>query len=115
MEIVTKRRRVTWNGYFKCFLLTSIDNFCVQVAPAVVNVTVVLEDSLWSTWGPMVMSQSSGTGFLIDKSGYLLTNAHVVAQARAGGTIQITLQDGRNFAGRVTNYDSLSDLAVVKV
>uniref|UniRef100_A0A7S0BTD6 PDZ domain-containing protein n=1 Tax=Rhodosorus marinus TaxID=101924 RepID=A0A7S0BTD6_9RHOD len=84
-----------------------------KVSPAVVNITVVTEEA--RLWGSGFLSQSSGTGFIIDEQGYLLTNAHVVQNARSGQNIQITLQDGRNFTGSVTNFDSLSDLAVVKV
>jgi len=93
----------------------AIADAAAKVAPSVVNVTVAIEESAWGSWGPRMLSQSSGTGFVIDSKGHILTNAHVVAQGRAGANIQVTLQDSRNFVGKVVAFDSLSDLAVVKI
>lgn len=80
---------------------------------------------------------SSGSGFLCDAQGTILTNAHVVADAiqslraasrgggsgaKAGGAgagggreITVTLQDGRIFEGRLVSYDTVSDLAVLRI
>lgn len=53
-----------------------------------------------------------GSGVIIDKEGYILTNEHVV-----GGATKITviLTDGREFKGVVKGTDSRSDLAVIKI
>lgn len=55
---------------------------------------------------------SSGTGVVMTKGGYIITNAHVV-----GGAINISvlLTDGRTFPARVVGSDSVSDLAVLYV
>ena len=53
-----------------------------------------------------------GSGVIIDKSGYILTNEHVVANAQE---IVVTLPDGRDFPGTVKGIDPGSDLAVVKI
>lgn len=53
-----------------------------------------------------------GSGFIIDSSGYVLTNAHVVDQA---DKVTVTLKDGRSFEGVVEGADEVTDLAVVKV
>jgi len=53
-----------------------------------------------------------GSGFIIDKEGHILTNHHVVEGAEK---INITLPDGRTFAGTVKGADARSDLAVVKI
>ena len=53
-----------------------------------------------------------GSGFIIDKEGHILTNYHVVEGA---DKINVTLPDGRNFAGMVQGFDSRSDLAVIKI
>lgn len=53
-----------------------------------------------------------GSGFIIDKQGYILTNAHVVIGA---DKITVTLSDGRRFQGHVKGIDERSDLAVIKV
>lgn len=53
-----------------------------------------------------------GSGVIIDKEGYILTNEHVVHGA---DRITVTLPDGREFEGRLTGSDDYSDLAVVKI
>lgn len=56
--------------------------------------------------------QGQGSGFIIDRSGMILTNAHVVDQA---DKVTVTLQDGREFPGEVLGKDRVTDLAVVKI
>ncbi len=53
-----------------------------------------------------------GSGVIINKEGYILTNEHVIHDA---DKITVTLPDGREFAGRLTGSDLYSDLAVVKI
>lgn len=56
--------------------------------------------------------QGIGSGFIIDPSGEILTNAHVVA---AADRVTVTLKDGRILDGKVQGVDEVTDLAVVKV
>ncbi|MFT3707419.1 MAG: trypsin-like peptidase domain-containing protein [Archangium sp.] len=60
--------------------------------------------------GPL--NQGSGSGFLIDPKGLLLTNNHVVEGAV---TIKVRLDDGRSFDGTVVGRDPLTDVALVKL
>ncbi|MEH1910470.1 HhoA/HhoB/HtrA family serine endopeptidase [Nostoc sp.] len=53
-----------------------------------------------------------GSGFIIDKSGLVLTNAHVVDKA---DKVTVRLKDGRTFEGKVKGIDEVTDLAVVKI
>ncbi|MDP2912034.1 MAG: Do family serine endopeptidase [Candidatus Omnitrophota bacterium] len=53
-----------------------------------------------------------GSGVIIDKEGYILTNEHVIHGA---DRILVTLPDGREFEGKVTGSDEYSDLAVIKI
>ncbi|MBE9217145.1 trypsin-like peptidase domain-containing protein [Plectonema cf. radiosum LEGE 06105] len=53
-----------------------------------------------------------GSGFIIDKSGFVLTNAHVVDKA---DRVTVRLKDGREFEGKVQGVDEVTDLAVVKI
>ncbi len=53
-----------------------------------------------------------GSGVIIDSSGYILTNEHVVRNA---DKITVTLPDGREFKGEVKGSDPRSDLAVIKI
>jgi S1-C subfamily serine protease len=56
--------------------------------------------------------QGQGSGFIVDASGIVLTNAHVVSGA---DSVTVTLKDGRTFQGDVRGVDEPSDLAVVKI
>lgn len=53
-----------------------------------------------------------GSGFIIDKEGYIITNEHVIHGA---DKITTTLPDGREFEARLTGSDVYSDLAVIKI
>jgi serine protease Do len=56
--------------------------------------------------------QSLGSGFIIDKDGYIITNNHVVDEA---DEIKVKLIDGREFKAKVIGKDSKSDLALIKI
>lgn len=54
----------------------------------------------------------SGSGVIVRQDGYILTNNHVVGQA---DEIKVTLNDKREFQGKVVGRDSFTDLALVKI
>jgi S1-C subfamily serine protease len=56
--------------------------------------------------------RGQGSGFIIDRSGIILTNAHVVDRA---DKVTVILKDGRSFKGKVRGVDAVTDLAVIKV
>ena len=62
--------------------------------------------------GPGEPRRSSGSGFLIDPNGLIVTNAHVVEDSDA---LQVTLSDGRRFGGKVIGQDDRVDLALVRI
>jgi Do/DeqQ family serine protease len=53
-----------------------------------------------------------GSGVIIDRDGYILTNEHVVGKA---DEIEVMLSDGRKFKGAVIGKDERSDVAVIKI
>ena len=55
---------------------------------------------------------SSGSGFIIDKEGRILTNNHVVRDAES---IKVTLNDGRTFKATTVGADQATDVAVIKI
>jgi serine protease Do len=57
-------------------------------------------------------SASLGSGVIVDKDGYILTNNHVV---KGADEIKVTLSDKREFTGKVIGNDPKSDIAVVKI
>lgn len=58
------------------------------------------------------VEEGIGSGFIIDKSGVILTNAHVVDGA---DQVTVTIKDGRTFNGKVLGADRVTDVAVVKI
>ncbi len=57
-----------------------------------------------------------GSGAIIDSSGHILTNNHVVAAAADGnGKIMVELHDGRLYKAEIVGRDVLTDLAVIKI
>ena len=60
----------------------------------------------------MPNEEGSGSGFIFDSRGYILTNNHVVAGASA---LTVRLVDGREYAATVVGADPNSDVAVIKV
>ena len=69
-------------------------------------------DSVVSITCTLSGGSSSGTGVVLSGDGYLVTNAHVVADARQ---IEVLLTDGRTFSAAVVGMDALSDLAVLYI
>jgi len=61
---------------------------------------------------PSEQLRGLGSGFILDKSGLVLTNAHVVDKA---DKVTVRLKDGRTFEGKVQGIDEVTDLAVVKI
>jgi serine protease Do len=80
-----------------------------RARPAVVHVRGTLGESPKGQQGGMV---SVGSGFFIARSGYIVTNEHVV---RGTVDIRIRLQDGREMVACVVGADPATDLALLKV
>ncbi|WP_055621872.1 trypsin-like peptidase domain-containing protein [Streptomyces sp. JHA19] len=59
--------------------------------------------------------QGTGTGFVLDERGHILTNNHVVEPAGEDGEISVTFHSGDTAEAKVVGRDSGYDLAVVKV
>ncbi len=58
------------------------------------------------------VERGTGSGFVINKDGLILTNAHVVDGA---DTVTVLLKDGRSLVGKVLGQDNLTDVAVIKI
>ncbi len=58
------------------------------------------------------VERGSGSGFIINSSGQILTNSHVVDGADA---VTVTLKDGRTFKGKVLGEDAVTDVAVIQI
>ena len=83
----------------------SIAGIAARVLPTVVSISVQAGNQ-----------GSTGSGFVVDKRGDILTNNHVIAAAAGGaGTITVTYSDGTSQPGRIVGRDTSYDLAVIKV
>jgi S1-C subfamily serine protease/osmotically-inducible protein OsmY len=81
-----------------------------QVSPAVVNITSrVLRRSFFFGAYP---EEGTGSGFVIDKDGHIVTNYHVVRDARQ---IEVTLPDQSVYPAEVVGTDPYNDLAVINI
>ncbi len=78
--------------------------------PAVVNITsVTLTRDFWMD---VVPQTGLGSGFIFKPEGFIVTNFHVVANARK---LEVTLFDKSTYAAKVVGIDPDSDLAVLKI
>jgi len=87
-----------------------IINVYERVSPAVVHITsrtIVLS----FFWGPLPQ-EGTGSGFIIDKQGHIVTNYHVIEDAES---IEVTLADGTRASATVVGTDPPNDLAVIKI
>jgi serine protease Do len=82
-------------------VITAVD----KVTPAVVTIQARGGGFLGATAG-------TGSGFIFDSSGFILTNRHVVQDANE---LTVILNDGRQFPGTVYGIDTLTDLAIVTI
>jgi len=86
-----------------------------RIAPSVVNIrsekTVNTESVLYATRGGQKVS-GMGTGIVIDRRGYIVTNYHVVAGV---DWLRVTLSDGGVHKARIISFDRQADLAIIKV
>jgi putative serine protease PepD len=82
----------------------SIANIAARILPAVVTIKVE---------GPA--GAGTGSGFVMRKDGYILTNNHVVDAATAKGKITVLFSDGKSADATIIGHDESYDLAVIRV
>src|ERR1700720_3513377 len=77
---------------------------------AIVNITsrAVAYDFFYG----LVPQEGQGSGFVIDKEGHILTNYHVIADARQ---VEVTLHDRKKYKATIVGTDKSHDLAIVQI
>jgi len=83
-----------------------------KVSPSVVVVEVTEKPTRGRRGGYRGRSMGEGSGIIVTKDGYILTNHHIVDNAEK---IVVYLKDGRSFVGEVRGTDPKTDIAVVKI
>ncbi len=99
---------------------SSITQIAKAVGPSVIGIRMTVSRS--NSWfGRDNGSVSEGSGIIFDKSGYIMTNYHVVSYAdpksgwSSSATLEVFLPDGRQFKAKFIGGDQTTDLAVIKI
>lgn len=79
-------------------------------APAVVNITN--RGSVYDRFMGAVPQEGTGSGFVYDTEGHIVTNYHVVENAQQ---LLVTLADGQTYEAQIVGTDPINDLAVISV
>jgi serine protease Do len=95
----------------------AVQSLAARSSSAVVQISIRgrkrVDDDSPRRAGYLAESQSKGSGVIVDSSGYIVTNAHVVDGARS---IDVSIgEDHRHFAATIVGLDPYTDLAVLKV
>jgi len=102
-------------------LIEELQNVFVDIADHVKPAVVNISPKTGSTHPPFKQeggrerppeSPGSGSGVIIDKKGYIVTNNHVVGDAEE---VEVRLSDKSKFTGKIIGKDPDTDLAVVKI
>lgn len=91
-------------------LQTQVEAVYDQAGSAVVNVTSVtyVHDFFFNP----VPQEGTGSGFIYDQEGHIITNFHVVENAQE---LSVALADGRTYAAELVGQDPTNDLAVIRI
>jgi serine protease Do len=87
-----------------------VPRIVARVLPAMVSVTTRQIER--DQFNQAVPTRGLGSGFIVDRRGYVLTNNHVIEGAEE---IKVTLSDGRTFRGTLVGSDRFTDLALVRI
>ena len=88
-----------------------VTNIFRNASPAVVHVTSIILDED-EQMQPLPPQAATGTGFIVDKEGHIITNNHVIAGATE---VRVTWANGQTADARVVGTDPSTDLAVLKI
>jgi S1-C subfamily serine protease len=83
-----------------------------DVAPSVVFITSTARQMNWFSMEATEVPQGSGSGFIWDDQGAIVTNYHVIA---SGGNLSVTLSDGTSFPAEVVGAEPNKDIAVLRI
>jgi S1-C subfamily serine protease len=91
-------------------LQTRVEEIARKYGPSVVNITSNIVGR--NVFNQPVPEQGTGSGFVYDKAGHIVTNNHVIANAQS---IVVTLEGGKAYPAKVVGTDPSTDLAVISI
>jgi len=100
---------------------SSVVDIAKKVKPSIVGIRMTYSSKQYSYFGGSGTSESEGSGIIISKDGYIMTNYHVVqyADTKSGvadnTVLEVFLSDGREAEAKFIGGDSENDLAVIKI
>ena len=90
----------------------SIKEIAAKASPSVVEINIEGQTTGYGFFGGTYTTQAAGSGVIISKDGYIITNNHVVEGATS---ISVKTSDGTEYAATLVGTDSKSDIGVIKV
>jgi len=99
------------NKTYKVTEQSAVIDTVKKASPSVVSITS--EQSTLGFFGSVQKTKSSGTGFIVDKDGLIITNKHVVADKET--KYSVFTSDGKEYKAEVKAQDPLNDIAFLKI
>ena len=90
----------------------SIKEIAAKASPSVVEINIEGQTTGYGFFGGTYTTQAAGSGVIISKDGYIITNNHIVEGATS---ITVKTSDGTEYAATLVGTDSKSDIGVIKV
>jgi S1-C subfamily serine protease len=91
---------------------STVSDVTIDESSAVIGAVAKVGPAVVTIQTSRASGSASGSGFIYDPNGFILTNRHVVEDAT---TLTVVLEDGRQFPGTVYGIDPLTDLAIVTI
>lgn len=83
-----------------------------QASPSVVHITTLAEKQDLFSFRAMEVPEGTGTGFVYDDAGHIVTNYHVISHAKGA---RVMLADNSTWNARLVGYEPDKDIAVLKI
>ncbi len=100
---------------------SGVTTIAKQAGPSIVGIRMTVNSTRQNRYGVLNSQVSEGSGIIITKNGYIMTNYHVVSSAdpksslSSNTVLEVFLPDGREGKATFVGGDSETDLAVIKI
>ncbi|MBE6588185.1 MAG: trypsin-like serine protease [Ruminococcaceae bacterium] len=93
-----------------------LSDVCAVVSASVVEITTEFNKTQYGYY--QYVQEGAGSGVIISRDGYIITNAHVITDSESGklaDSINIRLNSGEEYEAKIIGSDTESDIALIKV